>query len=630
MFKNISLSVKIGGGFALMLILAAGVAVIGGLGMLNISGSVEKADDANRIVKEILEMRQAEKNFIMRSDPVYEKELVKRKDALLATMAKAGGRLTDADELRRMNRIRELSDGYYSAFREYVSQYEKRLETEADLIEAARLMEESADSFRGGALKADAGTVVRMILTARRAEKNYQLRHEPVYEESVKAAVESIIAIAEELGKRAAEPADREHADVIISSAWEYLDAFEQLLAGYRLMSGAEDKMLENARHAMELAVEARTVEKERMKTATDMAMTYMTAALVAMGIIGILLALVITLSITRAIKKGVEFAGQLAEGNLTAELDVDQKDEIGRLAESLKKMKGRLSEVVNEVKNSALMVSQGSQQLAVTAGQISQGASEQAATAEEVTSSMEQISASIRQNNDNASQTEKIATKAADDAEAGGEAVFNTVAAMKQIAEKIMVIEEIARNTNLLSLNAAIEAARAGEHGKGFAVVASEVGKLAASSQSAANVILELATSSVSKADQAGEKIRNIIPDIRKTADLVQEISATSLEQNTGADQVNQVMIQLDQVIQQNAAAAEESSSMSEELSGQAEKLLEMIGFFRTDEQQIYSRRQLPARKRAEVSMPETGGVTETSEDKSGSEDDDNWFEGF
>ena len=193
----------------------------------------------------------------------------------------------------------------------------------------------------------------------------------------------------------------------------------------------------------------------------------------------------------------------------------------------------------------------------------------------------MEEFEATINQNADNAAQTEKIAEKAAHDAESGGDAVMQTVEAMNLIAEKIKIIEEIARNTNLLSLNAAIEAARAEEHGKGFAVVASEVGKLAANSQASANEILELANSSVEKANSAGDMIQRIIPDIRRTADLVQEISATSSEQNTGSKQVSDGMIQLDQVIQQNAAAAEETSSMSEALYAHAEKLIEVINFF-------------------------------------------------
>jgi methyl-accepting chemotaxis protein len=195
----------------------------------------------------------------------------------------------------------------------------------------------------------------------------------------------------------------------------------------------------------------------------------------------------------------------------------------------------------------------------------------------------MEQMGANIKQNNDNALQTEKIALKAAEDAQEGGKAVTETVAAMKEIAGKISIIEEIARQTNLLALNAAIEAARAGEHGKGFAVVASEVRKLAERSQKAAGEISQLSASSVGIAEKAGQLLVRIVPDIQKTAELVQEISAASGEQTSGAEQINKAITQLDQVIQENAAGAEELSSTAEELNSQAEQLQTAMSFFKT-----------------------------------------------
>jgi methyl-accepting chemotaxis protein len=218
------------------------------------------------------------------------------------------------------------------------------------------------------------------------------------------------------------------------------------------------------------------------------------------------------------------------------------------------------------------------------TAQQLSQGASEQASAAEESTSAMEEMASSVAQNADNAKQTEKIASKAAEDAQASGSAVNETVAAMKEIAEKISIIEEIARKTDLLALNAAVEAARAGEHGKGFAVVASEVRKLAERSQGAAADISRLTATGVQVAEGAGELIERLVPDIRKTADLVREISAASAEQSTGAAQVNSAIQQLDQVIQQNASAAEEMAGTAEELSSQAEILQSTIAFFKIE----------------------------------------------
>jgi methyl-accepting chemotaxis protein len=290
------------------------------------------------------------------------------------------------------------------------------------------------------------------------------------------------------------------------------------------------------------------------------------------------------------------ENAKKVSQGNLMVELK--KRCENDDLMGSLAAMVAKLKEVVTEVQSAADNVASGGQEMSATAQQMSQGATEQAASAEEVSSSMEEMASSIRQNTDNAMQTEKIAIKSAADAKEGGKAVIETVAAMKQIATKISIIEEIARQTNLLALNAAIEAARAGEHGKGFAVVASEVRKLAERSQSAAGEISQLSTSSVAIAEQAGEMLTRMLPDIQKTAELVQEISASSKEQDTGAEQINKAIQQLDQVIQQNASAAEEMASTTEELSSQAEQLKATIAFFTLDSSQ--HRTALPAPRHA------------------------------
>ncbi len=300
--------------------------------------------------------------------------------------------------------------------------------------------------------------------------------------------------------------------------------------------------------------------------------------------IIAIFTAVFLTRGIVRPINEAVSVANALAEGDLTITVESKSKDETGMMMAAIAAMVDKLKHVVGDVMSAADNVSSGSQQLSATAQQMSQGATEQAASAEEISSSMEEMASSIRQNTDNAMQTEKISIKSSVDAKEGGKAVIETVAAMKEIATKISIIEEIARQTNLLALNAAIEAARAGEHGKGFAVVASEVRKLAERSQSAAGEISGLSTRSVAIAEQAGEMLTKMVPDIQKTAELVQEITASSKEQDTGAEQINKAIQQLDQVIQQNASASEEMASTSEELSSQAEQLSDAVAFFKID----------------------------------------------
>lgn len=273
-----------------------------------------------------------------------------------------------------------------------------------------------------------------------------------------------------------------------------------------------------------------------------------------------------------------------LSRGDLSADLsgvDTSREDEVGTLAKSTKIMIEKISDVVSGVYSSANDVASGSAQLSVSAQILSQGSTEQAATGEEVSSAMEQMAASVRQNADNSSATESIALKASAAAETGGSAVDEAVSAMRVIADKIGVIEEIARQTNLLALNAAIEAARAGESGKGFAVVAAEVRKLAERAQEAASEINEISGSGVETAERAGAVIRGIVPDIRKTAELVQEISSSSREQTSGVEQINQALLQLDQVVQQNASSSEELASMAEELAGRADSLRGIISFF-------------------------------------------------
>ena len=430
----------------------------------------------------------------------------------------------------------------------------------------------------------DANRTIKWMLDCRRQEKNYQLRNDLQYKDMVDEIAADIIDLAKDVKSRFKQIHNREQADIIITGTQAYLAAFDEFVEINAKMDKAEEEMVEAARQTDEVTNATRADQKAKMEdeiaTATMMILTGAAIAVV----FGLLMAVLITFAITGAMRKGVEFARSIAAGDLTADLDVNQKDEIGMLAKALQEMVFKLRDIVGEITSSAENVSSGSEELASSAQQMSQGATEQAASGEEVSSSMEQMGSNIKQNADNALQTEKIAQKASADAEESGKAVTEAVGAMNQIATKIGIIEEIARQTNLLALNAAIEAARAGEHGRGFAVVASEVRKLAERSQTAAAEISELSGSTVEVAQQAGEMLVKLVPDIRKTADLVQEISAASVEQNSGVDQINKALAQLDTVIQQNASASEEMSSTSEELSSQAEQMQGAMEFFKVN----------------------------------------------
>jgi len=340
----------------------------------------------------------------------------------------------------------------------------------------------------------------------------------------------------------------------------------------------AWSEMVEYQRAHIDDALEASRAEYLTARTQMS-AIIFVTVA------VAFFLSILVIRSITRPVLGVVETARRIAQGDLREGIAVSGRDEVSQLQTAMQAMTDQLAEVIGQVRSGADALSTASGQVAETAQALSAGTGEQASSVEETTASLEEMSSSITQNAENGRQTEQMALKGAKDAQESGNAVAETVEAMRSIVEQIAIIEEMAYQTNLLALNAAIEAARAGEHGKGFAVVASEVRKLAERAQKAAKEIGGLAGSSMKVAVRSGDLLTALVPAIRKTAELVQEVAAASQEQGGGVAQINKAMGQVEQITQRNASAAEELASTAQELASQAESLQSVMEFFRIKE---------------------------------------------
>ncbi|MDB5554325.1 MAG: methyl-accepting chemotaxis signaling domain protein [Rhizobium sp.] len=410
--------------------------------------------------------------------------------------------------------------------------------------------------------------------------------HRKLFEETLKSAeakaTEQGRVIWAQLRKLQADYLNQENQIRSLMRAGNAAAALKISVTENRITVGEIDKTLDDVVQLERTRLHDADTSAEEQYAETRMIMLAIAASAL---IIAIAAAIWISLTISRGLSRATGAVRDVADGDLTKMAQIVNRDEIGELLGHVNTMIERLRGVVGDALSASNNVSAGSQELSASSEQVSHGATEQAAAAEEASASMEQMAANIKQNADNAAQTEKIARQSAKDAELSGDAVNRAVVAMRTIAEKISIVQEIARQTDLLALNAAVEAARAGEHGKGFAVVASEVRKLAERSQSAAGEIGAMSSDTVKAAQDAGEMLARLVPDIRKTAELVTEITAACREQDIGAAQINEAIQQLDKVTQQNAGASEEMASTSEELAAQAEELQTSIAFFRVDD---------------------------------------------
>jgi methyl-accepting chemotaxis protein len=570
-------------------------------------------------------------------------KVMKLRDELYSKASEAGKQMLDsaAAPIKRMNELEEqagklaLLNSNNKAAELWKGEGQpavRDLDTTLDSM-IAELNKNASESQRLVTLlmtaKFDAARIARAIISA------YTASNVGDVDADVKEALQKLAAVKADVGKLSAEQTGGA-ATALVAELDRLTKTAEKAaslaseagnIKATAIASGDGRKAFDESVGAIEQYVKR---NEQQMADVADegareasFAKMLMISVVIGALLIAVVSATWIALSISRALARAVGLADAVAIGDLNRNIDNVSDDEVGDLVKSLNKMTANLNAtaaVANEIANGNLTVearrlsdvdtlgialermveklrqivaealtaaqnvSAGSQELSASAEQLSQGATEQASSAEEASSSMEEMASNVKQNADNASQTEKIAAQSAKDAEASGAAVGRAVEAMQTIAEKITIVQEIARQTDLLALNAAVEAARAGEHGKGFAVVASEVRKLAERSQAAAAEIGTLSADTVKVAQEAGSMLSKLVPDIKKTADLVVEITAACREQDVGSAQINQAIQQLDKVGQQNASASEEVSSTSEELASQAEQLQSTIAYFRIE----------------------------------------------
>ena len=596
MFKNMKLATKIGGGFAIVLILTAIVGYVGFNGLGSVTTIVDKADDGNRLIKFAKDCRVQEKNFIMRGDKKYQKEndetMAKIYEQIDATMAK----LNDPSDKTLLGNVEKAAKAYKTNFDGWIELWDQQKVQEKAMVDNARafivecddlssdqeekLNEDMANAELSQEKKQDrlwkadsANQLIKFAKDCRIQEKNFIMHGDKKYQKDNDETISKINALCDELYSKFNQQINKDQVTKVKNSAEKYKAGFDGWIALWDKQQQAAENMVTNARDFTQLCEEFRTGQKTKMEATTARSNTIMIIG----AIVAIITGSILAFFITRGIVKPFQ--------NIFKGLKTFSAHELEETGQTFKRIIEGITNGSEEVASASGQVSAASQSLA-------EGATEQAAGLEETSSSLEEMASMTKQNADNAQQANTLASDARKAADTGNESMGKMNTAIQDIqkssdetAKIIKVIDEIAFQTNLLALNAAVEAARAGEAGKGFAVVAEEVRNLAMRSAEAAKDTSAMIEESVKNANngveiatEVSKVLEEIVEGVAKTTDLVGEIAAASQEQSQGIDQVNTAVNQMDKVTQQNAANAEESASASEELSAQAEQMSQIV----------------------------------------------------
>jgi len=564
--NNLKIGKRLMLGFGAVITLAIVLIVSNWIGFSKVQTRYWKTNMFTTIESDLLTARLNSRLYIQYEETQYADKLLDAINILQSNIDKLAPTLSQKVNQDQLTRIKVEAKDYKEAANQYIEVTKIKQEELKKFDELAKSIMEVLSNSR-----ATQNSVVNFMNARIYGQKYLRLNKEEDFKNWENIVNYSQSSFTGELG-------------MILA---EYKGAFNKVHEQVKIQKDNELKFKsagESLNKEVESGVSSMT---DQMVSEINRAITIMITLGIIAIILGIIFATIINNSIRIGINKGVAIASNIADGDVTITIEnsyLERKDEIGDLSRTLQKMTDKLKEVVESMVVGANNIASASEQTSSTAQQLSQGANEQASSVEEVSSTMEEMASNIQQNTDNAQQTDKIATFSATGIKNVATAAQNSLNSIKNISDKISIINDIAFQTNILALNAAVEAARAGEHGRGFAVVAAEVRKLAERSKLAANEIVELAKSSVQTTEEAGRLMMTILPEIEKTAKLVQEIAAASVEQNNGSIQINNAIQQLNAITQQNASASEELASNAEELTSQAEQLRSIVSYFKVD----------------------------------------------